>query len=76
MSLKTYNQWLEDKTAEQNFFSCSRKQVGPVNTDTDQQFTKNLGFIVQKIFEKLFFLTAIKFNSFQWKSINTLRYNP
>ena len=33
--LKSYNQYLEEKTANQNNFSCSIEQLGPVNTDTD-----------------------------------------
>ena len=51
--------------------------MGSVNTETDVQFTKiGLRFMnVQKIFQFFFEdITAIKFNSFQRKSINALSY--
>ena len=34
MSLRSYNQLLEDRTANEIYFSGSRKQLGPVNTET------------------------------------------
>ena len=34
-SLKSYNQSLEDETANEIFIGCSRKQVGSVNTEND-----------------------------------------
>ena len=34
-SLKSLNQWLEDKTAIQIYFGCSRREVGPVTIETD-----------------------------------------
>ena len=55
--------------------------MGSVTTETDLQVTK-IGFRLinimfnKKTFQKNVFkdLTAIKLNSFQWKSINTLSY--
>ena len=35
LSLKSLNQWLEDKTAIQIYFGCSRREGGPVTTETD-----------------------------------------
>ena len=39
LSLKSYNQKLEDKTAGQIQFGCNRKEGGAVITETDLQFT-------------------------------------
>ena len=35
VSLKSYIQQLEDKTANQINFGCSRREGGPVTTETD-----------------------------------------
>ena len=40
MALKAYNQQLEDKTANDISFGCSRKEVSPVITETDIEITK------------------------------------
>ena len=50
--------------------------MGSVTTETDLQATL-IGFrLINVMFNKNFSknLTAIKLNSFQWKSINTLSY--
>ena len=63
MALKSYKKYLEDKTANQNNFSCSGKERRPVITETDLQFTKIclLSVNVKKISRKIIFkvLTAI-----------------
>ena len=42
VALKSYKQQLEDKTPNGNNFGCSRKEDGPVITETElKQFTKN-----------------------------------
>ena len=56
MLLKSYNQYIEDKIVNETYFGFSRKQVGSVNTETDQQFTKFLRLVnVQKNFRKKYF---------------------
>ena len=69
---------LEDKTRNQIiFYAVEKKGVLSVVRLTNSS-RKKLKIGLFKIFEKLFLrtLTAIKFNSFQQKSINTLRYDP
>ena len=51
--------------------------MGPVNTETDQQFTKTLRLVnVQENFRKAIFkfLTANKFNKFHRKLLSTLKH--
>ena len=74
-SLNSLNEKLEDKTAKEINFSCSRNQMRSVKTDW--QFTKTLRMVnVQENFRKITFklLTAVKFNRFRRKSINILKY--
>ena len=55
MLLKSYNQKLEDKTANKIYLNFSRKQVGSVNTEIDKRFKnfKNCSMF-KDIFEKIF----------------------
>ena len=58
MAYKSYNKWLEDKTANQINFSCSRKEGDPFITETGLKFTKKkfmIGLMLKKFLEESFF---------------------
>ena len=63
MALKLYNKYLEDITANQINFGCSRKNGVPYITDTYLQFTKEKfdRLVLKEIAQKIIFivLTAV-----------------